>query len=181
MDTNAKLEAELNKAGSSKALIDELKRLIENLEERSKEQNEQVSRPAALGRDGAENEIAQLNVQLENAQAEIVDRAKAHEQDREELELHQEKMKEMELGSSSHIQRSVSDNSLADHPGDISLGDELGTSEELGLGSETKTALVILSVKCILIAQSKDSNTSSAKGDLGLEDQGAGYSSSLCA
>ncbi|KAK1927088.1 protein-nucleus import-related protein [Papiliotrema laurentii] len=128
VDTNAKLEAELNKAGSSKALIDELKRLIENLEERSKEQNEQ---------------IAQLNVQLENAQAEIVDRAKAHEQDREELELHQEKMKEMELGSSSHIQRSVSDNSLADHPGDISLGDELGTSEEIGLGSETKTALKI--------------------------------------
>ena len=63
----------------------------------------------------------------------------AHERDREALHLHQDKMKEMELGASPDLNRSISNDSSADEVGNTSLGHELGDYNTDGHG-ETKTS-----------------------------------------
>ena len=75
-------------------------------------------------------------MQLEHAQADLDNRIQAHERDLEELQLHQEKVKELQLEAGPGMKRSSSKGeSLAD--ANASLGDELATGETVT--TETKT------------------------------------------
>ena len=117
VNTNASLEAELKKAGSSKLLVEQHRIQIETLQKTVDDQAK---------------EIAELTVQLQDAQAELAEKEQAHERDLEELQLHQEKMKELEMGEGTPMKAGL------DEVGSTSLGDELGGSER---GSpETKTS-----------------------------------------
>lgn len=73
-------------------------------------------------------------MQLEHAQADLDNRIQAHERDLEELQLHQEKVKELQLEAGPGMKRSKGE-SLAD--ANASLGDELATGETVT--TETKT------------------------------------------
>ncbi|WVQ81913.1 hypothetical protein IAT38_004040 [Cryptococcus sp. DSM 104549] len=130
VNTNSTLEAELKRAGSSKTLLDNYKSQIEALEKRSSEQ--------AV-------EITDLAHQLEVAQSALSDMEREYERDQEELQLHQERIKEIELGGGSlgsqGLKRQGSRLSILGSK--TTLDDELGVlDEEGGEGKvDTKTDL----------------------------------------
>ncbi|OCF42706.1 hypothetical protein I317_03437 [Kwoniella heveanensis CBS 569] len=128
VNTNASLEADLKKAGASKGLIDNYKSQIETLERKSTEQAK---------------EIADLSTQLEMTRAELADMEREYERDQDELQHHQEKLKEMEL-SASGLKRQGSRISVMSLSGNKStLDDELGVldEDEEGGRMDTKTDL----------------------------------------
>jgi hypothetical protein len=84
-------------------------------------------------------QIAELTVRLETTQADLAEKEEAHEKDLEELQLHQDKVKEMELGEGSPMKRSTSRGTLLDREGSASLGDELAT-EGGDSAADTKTS-----------------------------------------
>ena len=73
-------------------------------------------------------QIAELRHQIEHARVQLAEATSAHERDREELQILQERARENEIAG---IKRNQSDSSLV---GDTSLGAELEEEE-----SETKT------------------------------------------
>ena len=82
-------------------------------------------------------QIAELTVQLEGSRAELVDLEDAHDRDREELQLHQERAKELELGAVP-LKRSGSKATLLG-TGSNTLGDEIGAADMDTSSGETKT------------------------------------------
>ncbi|WVF72769.1 hypothetical protein IAT40_007587 [Kwoniella sp. CBS 6097] len=128
VNTNASLEADLKKAGASKGLIDNYKSQIEVLEKKSTDQAK---------------EIVELATQLEMTRAELSDMEREYERDQDELQHHQEKLKEMEL-SAPGLKRQGSRISVMSLSGNKStLDDELGVLDEDGEGGriDTKTDL----------------------------------------
>ncbi|WVQ99968.1 hypothetical protein IAU59_007111 [Kwoniella sp. CBS 9459] len=124
VNANTSLEADLKKAGASKGLIDSYKSQIDILEKKSVEQAK---------------EIADLSTQLEMTRAELTDIEREYERDQDELQLHQEKLKEMEL-SAPGLKRQGSRLSVMSLSGNKStLDDELGVLDEDGEGGRTDT------------------------------------------
>jgi hypothetical protein len=83
-------------------------------------------------------QIVELEVQLEQAQAVLAETRQSHENEREELRSYQEKMRGLGLSSSN----SISSNSLATKSpiaaGHPTLDDELDVTTDVSLG-ETRT------------------------------------------
>jgi hypothetical protein len=76
-----------------------------------------------------------LTVHLEHTQADLDNRVQAHERDLEELQLQQEKVKELQLEAGPAIHRNISEEESLDRDANTSLGDELATD----IPTETKT------------------------------------------
>ncbi|KAK4689518.1 hypothetical protein P7C73_g592, partial [Tremellales sp. Uapishka_1] len=124
VDTNATLDAELKRVGSSKTLLDNYRSQIEALEKKTSEQA---------------TTNAELQLQLEVSQSQLIEMETVYEQGREELQLHQERLKEIELGATPGMKRRQSSMTLK-----TSLDDEIGVSEDGPSGaSDTKTDLRI--------------------------------------
>ncbi|ORY35634.1 HOOK protein-domain-containing protein [Naematelia encephala] len=127
VDANANLEVELRKSGTSRTLADSHKAQISILESKADQQ-------AA--------EIVEMTAQLESARAQLADVIRAHEQDLEEIQIQQERTRELELSANgTHaVQRTDSSGDLLD--GDTTLEDELeiDADGELEAG-ETKAHL----------------------------------------
>nr|XP_019044643.1 hypothetical protein I302_06556 [Kwoniella bestiolae CBS 10118]OCF23573.1 hypothetical protein I302_06556 [Kwoniella bestiolae CBS 10118] len=124
VNTNASLEADLKKAGSSKGLVDSYKSQIEVLEKRSSEQATQIT---------------ELNHQLELTRAELDDVSREYERDQSQLQAQQERLKEIELGAPSLKRQSSRISVLGSK---TTLDDELGVVDEEGEGKvDTKTDL----------------------------------------
>ncbi|WWC93739.1 hypothetical protein V866_000575 [Kwoniella sp. B9012] len=124
VNTNASLEADLKKAGSSKGLVDSYKSQIDALEKKSTEQATQIT---------------ELNHQLEVTRAELDNISREYERDQSQLEAQQERLKEIELGAPG-LKRQGSKISVVG--GKNTLDDELGVVDEDGDGKvDTKTDL----------------------------------------
>ncbi|KAL7423859.1 hypothetical protein Q5752_001444 [Cryptotrichosporon argae] len=120
VDKTAELEAEVRKAGSAKATLDSYRSQVEALEKRVA---------------GQTAELADLTLQLETTQAHLGDVEHQHERDREDLHLHQERVKELELGAgirSSSMQLK-----------EENLGDEIGVADDDVGNSKTDLKLKI--------------------------------------
>nr|XP_018261439.1 uncharacterized protein I303_05877 [Kwoniella dejecticola CBS 10117]OBR83597.1 hypothetical protein I303_05877 [Kwoniella dejecticola CBS 10117] len=124
INTNAALETDLRKAGSSKGLIDSYKSQIETLEKSSREQATQASDfalPPKLTR------------------IELDDVSREYERDQSTLEAQEERLREIELGAPP-LKRQGSRLSVIG--GKTTLDDELGVLDEEGEGKiDTKTDL----------------------------------------
>ncbi|WWC90743.1 uncharacterized protein L201_005680 [Kwoniella dendrophila CBS 6074] len=124
VNINSSLEADLKKAGSSKGLVDNYKSQVEALEKKSNEQATQIT---------------ELNHQLEETRAELDSVSREYERDQSQLEAQEERLKEIELGSSS-LKRQGSRISVMGNK--TTLDDELGVVDEDGEGKvDTKTDL----------------------------------------
>ncbi|OCF57302.1 hypothetical protein L486_04758 [Kwoniella mangroviensis CBS 10435] len=151
VNTNASLEADLKKAGSSKGLVDSYKSQIGALEKKSTEQATQIS---------------ELNHQLEVTRAELDDISREYERDQSQLEAQQERLKEIELGTPG-LKRQGSRISVMGSK--TTLDDELGVVDEDGDGKvDTKTELDSLRLKIrSLQRELADLRSGSGAGDTG--------------
>ena len=82
--------------------------------------------------------MADLTVQLENSRAELAELEDVHDRDREELQLHQDRAKELELGG-VNLKRTGSRATLLSGAEGNTLGDEIGAADGDMSPAETKT------------------------------------------
>ncbi|ODN92707.1 hypothetical protein L198_05501 [Cryptococcus wingfieldii CBS 7118] len=139
VNTNSALEADLNKALSSKSLLDTYKSQITTLEKQTSDQS---------------SEIAQLTQQLETAQGQLEVLQQSYDEHEEELAVNLEKLKELELSGGAEggggeawkrgMTRSESGALLGDVS--VSLDDELEGID--GGVTESKTEYVQYSASC---------------------------------
>ena len=88
-------------------------------------------------------QITELQLQVENSRAELLDMEAAYTRDRDELQLHQERVRELELAGGTGLNRTGSKATLLGEAAQNSLGDELGAADgDIGRG-ETKTESVL--------------------------------------
>ncbi|WRT68359.1 uncharacterized protein IL334_005335 [Kwoniella shivajii] len=124
VNINTSLEADLQKAGSSKSLINIYKTQIESLEKKSIEQATQIN---------------DLSHQLELNRAELDDVSREYERDYSRLEAQEERLKEIELGGTA-LKRQGSVLSVSGNKS--TLDDELGAVDDDDQGRlKTKTDL----------------------------------------
>ncbi|ORX38547.1 protein-nucleus import-related protein [Kockovaella imperatae] len=147
VNRNNALEAESQRAGSSSTLADIYKSQLEASESRVREQDEKIN---------------ELSVQLESNRAELVELEEAHARDREELQLHQERARELELGAFP-MRRDGSRGTLLDEAGNTTLDEEIG-AVDVDTPGETKTDLR-LRIKALerQIEEQRPTETDSAK------------------
>lgn len=88
VDKNSDLEAELKKLGTSKALVDQYKVRIDALEKRTETQS---------------SEIGQITAQLEEAQTSLGATESERDLLRDEVQVHQERIRELEAGPRSNL------------------------------------------------------------------------------
>lgn len=111
MDKNTQLEVELRKLGASKAMADNYRTQVEALEKRSTEQS---------------SEFATFTVQLEQAQQALSDMERDRDRLREEVLVHQERVKDLEAPTKRPTSTLLM--------GDTSLDAEMDVSGDEGEG-----------------------------------------------
>jgi protein HOOK3 len=117
IDKNSELEIELRKLGASKALVDNYRGQVEQLEKKVERQH---------------REMAQITVQLEEAQAALVEMETDRDRLRDEVHIHTERIKEFEQGPTARRQVSAIEDA------DASLDIELDASGDEGDGASRR-------------------------------------------
>ena len=117
IDKNSELEIELRKLGASKALVDNYRGQVEQLEKKVDQQA---------------REFAQLTVQLEEAQAALAEMVTNRDRLRDEVHIYQERIKDLEQGPTARRQVSAIEDV------DASLDVELDASGDEGDGASRR-------------------------------------------
>ncbi|ODN78817.1 hypothetical protein L202_04366 [Cryptococcus amylolentus CBS 6039] len=159
VNTNSTLQADLDKALSSKSLLDTYKSQITTLEKQTSDQS---------------SEIAQLNQQLETAQGQLEVLQQSYDEHEEELAVNLEKLKELELSGGTEggggeagkrgMTRSESGALLGDVS--VSLDDELEGIDGGVMESKTDLRVKIKSLEREIASLKSFSHTPGSQTEL---------------